>query len=238
MLGPLLFAAVVGYLLGSLPFGYLVAKAKGVNIFEHGSKSPGATNVGRVLGEKFGTWGKLLGRVVFVLDALKGAIAAGWPLAVKSTGTDFQFLMVSEVTDFIITSFDERYAIQQARVGLVAALLGHSFSCFTKFRGGKGVATAAGGLLVLMPWVLVIALAVWIVSFYASRYVSLASILAAVALPVAAFFFGQPPLLTGLAAVIGAFVILRHRANIVRLCNGTENKFVKKAEPPQPPPSA
>ncbi len=233
---PFIIVAIVGYLLGSLPVGYLVAKAKGVNIFEHGSKSPGATNVKRVLGEKFGPEGKLLGNAVFVIDAIKGGVAAGWP--------KWTFPMVAEWRSppspgFLDLSFDtDNDVLIISTVGLVAALLGHSFSCFTKFRGGKGVATTAGGFLVLMPVPLLISAAAWVMSFYASRYVSLASILAAVALPAAAFFLGQPPLLLGLASVIAAFVILRHRANIVRLLNGTENRFVKKSEPPQSPPSA
>jgi glycerol-3-phosphate acyltransferase PlsY len=227
MLLPLLTAAIVGYLLGSLPFGYLVAKAKGVNIFEVGSKNPGATNVRRVLGSG-------PGNLVFFLDALKGAAATGWPrfLSYKSTTIFLDTGQTVVITD------TAQYWHQLALTGLIAALLGHSFSCFTKFRGGKGVATTAGGFLVLMPWVLVIAVAVWWSIFNISRYVSLASILAALALPIAAFFLHSSPLLLGLAAVIAIFVILRHRANIVRLLNGTENRFVKKSEPPQPPPSA
>jgi glycerol-3-phosphate acyltransferase PlsY len=113
--------------------------------------------------------------------------------------------------------------------GLVAALIGHSFSCFTKFKGGKGVATASGGLIVLMPLPLLAALGVWLATFYSTRFVSLASILSAAALPIAAYFFKQPSLLIGLAAVIAVFVALRHRSNIVRLLNGTETKFVKKS---------
>ena len=225
MLIPLLIAAVVGYFLGSLPFGYFVARTKGINIFEHGSKSPGATNVKRVLGEKFGKSGKRLGNLVFFLDVLKGVVATGWPLWVMGRIT-----MNPEETYRTIN-------LPCAITGLIAALIGHSFSCFTKFKGGKGVATAAGGFLVLMPVPLLISLGVWIVTFYSSRYVSLASILAAVALPIAAFFFHQPPVLLGLAAVIAAFVVFRHRANITRLINGTENKFVKKSPPAQPPSS-
>ena len=211
MLPLILIAAVVGYLLGSLPFGYLVARAKGINIFEHGSKNPGATNVLRVLG-------KGPGYLVFFLDALKGAVAAGWPLVWRLNsyvlpkdihGNNFTYLMVT---------------------GLIAALIGHSFSCFLKFRGGKGVATAAGGFLVLLPYETLIAAAVWILVFYASRYVSLASILAAVALPTAAFFMSPFSLLHWLSVLIGFFVIVRHRANIVRLLNGTENKFGKRKE--------
>jgi glycerol-3-phosphate acyltransferase PlsY len=212
---PLLIAAVVGYLLGALPFGYFVARSKGINIFEHGSKNPGATNVKRVLGEKFGKNGKRLGNVVFFLDALKGAVATGWTMLAHCCKGAECTLTTEQLVWLQIT-------------GLIFALVGHSFSCFTKFKGGKGVATAAGGFMVLMPYAMLVSLLVWVITFYASRYVSLASIVAAIALPIAAFFFHQPPLLLGLAAVIATFVVLRHRANITRLMNGTENRFVKK----------
>jgi glycerol-3-phosphate acyltransferase PlsY len=106
--------------------------------------------------------------------------------------------------------------------------VGHSFSCYTGFRGGKGVATASGGLLVLMPIVIAISAVLWWGVFSFSRYVSLASILAALMLPFSAYFLGKPPILIGLGAAIALFVALRHRANVVRLLNGTENKFVKK----------
>jgi glycerol-3-phosphate acyltransferase PlsY len=116
--------------------------------------------------------------------------------------------------------------------GLIGALLGHSFSCFTKFRGGKGVATSVGGLVILMPVAIVVAAITWFGVFYTSRYVSLSSIASAVALVVAALTLRVPSLLLGLALVVAAFVILRHITNIKRLLNGTENKFVrKKAEP-------
>ncbi|MFT3869983.1 MAG: glycerol-3-phosphate 1-O-acyltransferase PlsY [Nibricoccus sp.] len=225
---PLLIAAVVGYILGALPFGYVVARAKGINIFEHGSKNPGATNVKRVLGEKFGPAGKRLGNLVFFLDALKGAVATGWPLV----WLWYVRTVIHESGNAVVAVSESRYFIL-AVTDLVAALLGHSFSCFTKFKGGKGVATAAGGFMVLMPFAMLISFGVWIATFYASRYVSLASILAAVALPIAAFFLHQPPLLLGLAVVIAAFVVIRHKANIQRLMNGTENRFVKKPTEPK-----
>ncbi len=223
MITPLLITAVIGYLLGSLPFGYLVAKSKGVNIFEVGSKSPGATNVRRVLGNGAGNF-------VFALDALKGAVAAGWPI--------WTFPLVAKMHSapppgFLDLSFDTYLDVSLvAVVGLIAALIGHSYSCFTQFRGGKGVATTAGGLLVLMPCVIAVGVSLWFIIFYASRYVSLASILAALALPVAAFFFGEPPLLLGLTVLIALFVIIRHRSNISRLLQGTENRFVKKPKTP------
>lgn len=199
-MSPLLIAAGSGYLLGALPFGYVIARAHGVNIFEVGSKNPGATNVLRVLG-------KGPGYLAFGLDAVKGIVATGWPL----------WLVAAD-------------SITLAQIaGLVAALIGHSFSCFTRFKGGKGVATVAGGFVVMAPWAVLIALAVWVLTFYSTRYVSLASILAAVALPVSSIFLHQPLPVIVMIAIIAGFVIFRHRANVVRLCQGTEHKFVKKA---------
>lgn len=210
MLIPILIAAAIGYLLGALPFGYLVARAHGINIFEHGSKNPGATNVRRVLGEKFGRSGARAGMLAFVCDTLKGALAAGWPL-------------------WLMESRTQALVPAMAIAGLVFALIGHSFSCFTRFKGGKGVATSAGGLFVLLPVPAVIALVVWVLLFEISRYVSLASIIAAIVLPAAAWLIpGNSNAFAVLATVIGAFVIIRHRSNIGRLLNGTENKFVKK----------
>ncbi len=205
----LILVALAGYFLGALPFGYLVAKSRGVNIFEVGSKNPGATNVLRVLG-------KGPGYTVFALDALKGALATGWfPLLAflgwGPSNSDSDTLLYAQI------------------LGLVSSLLGHSFSCFTRFKGGKGVATAAGGFLVLMFVATLIGFVVWGLAFYFFRYVSLASLLAAFALPLSAFFLGLPKLIVLIASLIAVIVILRHRANIGRLLNGTENKFVKKS---------
>ena len=209
MLTTLLIVGLVGYLLGAIPFGYLVARAHKVNIFAVGSKSPGATNVRRVLG-------KGPGNLVFSLDALKGAVAAS-PWA----GSMLQALPRGS---------GENWFLQLQVLGLVMALVGHSFSCFTHFKGGKGVATGAGGLLVLMPTVVLIAVATWILVFYSAGYVSLASIVSVLILPVAAFFLHQPPLLIGLAGLVTVFVIVRHRANIGRLLAGAENRFGQKQE--------
>jgi len=226
MLIPLTIAAILGYLLGAIPFGWLVARAHGINIFEHGSKSPGATNVKRVLGKR-------AGNTVFVLDAVKGALAAGWPLLVERVGVAHMAnsrQAVGWAYKFLDTTLlDPATVVPAAVTGLLFAVLGHSFSCFTRFKGGKGVATSAGGFIVLMPIVTLIALAVWLVTFYGARYVSLASIVAAIAMPIAAFFLKEPKLVIILAAVIGAFVIILHRANIKRLLNGTESRFAKKS---------
>ncbi len=210
MLTPLLIALAIGYLLGSLPFGYLVARSKGVNIFEVGSKNPGATNVRRVLGSG-------PGNLVFFLDALKGAIATGWPQALVWLDVPACNCGADQIRGMAVA-------------GLVGALLGHSFSCFTKFRGGKGVATATGGLLVLMPVAVLIGAVVWAATFFSTRYVSLASILASIAMPLAAFFLHEPRVLLGLTILIALLVVVRHRSNIQRLMAGTESKFVKKTE--------
>lgn len=230
MLIPLIIAAVLGYLFGATPFGWLVARAHGINIFEHGSKNPGATNVKRVLGKK-------AGNTVFALDALKGALAAGWPKlaalfaahrSLGATGMPDNWAVYTKVFILDVKVLTPAAVIPAAVVGLIAAVIGHSFSCFTRFKGGKGVATSGGGFVVIMPVVTLIALAAWLVTFYATRYVSLASIAAAIAIPVGAIALHEPRPVQIMAVLIGCFVIVLHRANIVRLMKGTENKFVKK----------
>lgn len=197
----ILVTAFAGYLLGALPFGYLVAKSHGVDIFKAGSGNPGATNVKRVLGAK-------AGNTVLVLDMLKGAAATAWPLL-----------------PFVET--EHKFVLQL--IGVVAAVIGHAFSCFTRFKGGKSVATAAGGLFVLIPGACLIGGATWVVVFYAFRYVSLASILAAVAVIAASWLLHYHTAVAAIATVLATFVILRHHENIRRLLNGTENRFVKKS---------
>jgi acyl phosphate:glycerol-3-phosphate acyltransferase len=205
---PLAIAAAAGYILGSLPFGYLVARSKGVDIFSVGSRSSGSTNVRRVLGSG-------PGNAVLALDILKGSVAAGWPLLVAWG---------------VVQAVGHDRAL--GYVGLAFALVGHSFSCFTKFRGGKGVATAAGGLLVLMPYVALSSAALWIILFYASRFVSLASIVAALSLPGFALLYRQGTIALWVSSVVALFVVVRHRANIRRLIDGTEKRFEKKKDVP------
>lgn len=206
---PLLIVVIaIGYLLGALPFGFLVARAKGVNIFEVGSKNPGATNVRRVLGAG-------PGNLVLILDALKGALASGWPLVYASLrpGT-------APGSDEILTI-----------AGVVSAILGHSFSCFTGFRGGKSVATGAGGFFVVFPYGMLIALGLFLATLGLSRFVSLSSMLGAVSLPVSAIVFHRSTMLVSVTAVIALFVILRHRTNLSRLIAGTESKVGRKPAP-------
>lgn len=214
-----LFVGLIGYLLGALPFGYLVARAKGVNIFEVGSKNPGATNVRRVLGRG-------PGNLVFALDACKGALAASWALLSRSAVS-----VTYDMEEWGLTAAgriaDDDW-INLGLAGLAGAMLGHSYSCFTKFRGGKGVATGAGGICVIIPISALVGGVVWLLAFYSTRYVSLASILAAVSLPVTVWLRGRPVPLVVVAALIALFVVIRHRDNIRRLAQGTENRFSRK----------
>jgi len=196
-----LAAAGAGYVLGSLPFGYLVAKANGVDIFSVGSRSPGATNVKRSVGSK-------AGNLVFVLDLVKGLLATGWPSIAYSNG---------------------EYGYAYSLIGLIAAVIGHSFSCFTGFRGGKGVATMLGGVVALMPWAALIGVAVWLALFYSTRYVSVASIALAISLPISNIFIGTPKVLFWVSVVLAVVVVVRHKSNISRLMRGEENRFEKKS---------
>jgi glycerol-3-phosphate acyltransferase PlsY len=206
--------ALLGYLIGSVNFAVLVAKKHGVDILKEGSGNPGATNVKRVLG-------KGPGNLVFALDVLKGFIGAGLPyLLLRINPNDF---LIKEIFFVVCVA------------GFVGTLLGHCFSCFLKFKGGKGVASTIGGLLVLLPVPILIGATLWGLVFLLSRYVSLASIILGVSLPLSCWLlphftslkFGQSEF--WFAAAIAAFNIWTHRSNIGRLLSGTESRFIKKA---------
>ena len=203
--------ALLGYLIGSVNFAVLVAKKHGVDILKEGSGNPGATNVKRVLG-------KGPGNLVFALDALKGFVGAGLPTLVG-------YVIATQGIDFII----QGDAFIHGVAGFVGTLLGHCFSCFLKFKGGKGVASTIGGLLVLLPIPILIGAAIWGLVFTLSRYVSLASIALGVSLPLSCFFLKHGQSQFWFAAAIAAFNVWTHRSNIGRLLAGTENRFVKQA---------
>lgn len=207
----LISALLVGYVLGSISWASIIARRHGVDILTEGSGNPGATNVKRVIGKK-------AGNLCFTLDALKGVFAAGWPM--------LPFLGAT-------------YPVSAALAGLVGALVGHSLSMFINFKGGKGVAVTMGGLLVVMPYALLIGVVVWLGLFYASRYVSLASIGFGISLPISAaiFHLSDSPERFWFAVLVAVAIVVRHRANISRLVQGKENRFTRrpvnysKAEP-------
>ena len=194
---------LIAYVLGSIPNALWVGKTfKNIDVREHGSKSTGSTNAARVLGPKLGIF-------TLILDILKGAlptylgIVLGADLLTRMTGID--------KLDIIV-------------IGM-AAILGHTFSLFLKFKGGKAVATTLGVFLVLVPYAILILLVVFFVIFGLTKYVSLASIVSAVALPITVYFTTRHIPLTILGIIIGLLVIIRHKENIKRLINGTESKL-------------
>jgi glycerol-3-phosphate acyltransferase PlsY len=202
----------VAYCLGSIPFGLLVGLSRGVDPRTQGSGNIGATNLGRILGGRFFA-------LVFSLDLLKGllpVLVAGWLLGWKATSVANCLLWMG--------------------VG-VAAILGHLFSLFLKFKGGKGVATSTGVALGLYPYYTIpalIAAAVFLLAFKAWRYVSLASMVGALAFALAYIVLGvalgwpilssQLPLLIFVLAIC-CMIIWKHRSNLARLAARTENRF-------------
>jgi len=202
--------ALGAYLIGSIPSGYVVGRINGVDLRKEGSGNIGATNALRVLGKK---WGYL----VFAADIFKGWLSVTLAYA-----------------------FAERFAPDQAVVaGILAALfsvLGHNFPVWLGFKGGKGIATSAGIMLALFPiWVFLFALVVWLALFYGTRYVSVASIFAAISLSVSSTilaFFGKCDwLLVPVAIAMSILAVWRHKSNIERLLAGKEKKFEKKGSP-------
>jgi len=189
-----LLALVSAYLIGAIPFGYLIVKWKtGADVRASGSGNIGATNVLR-------TTGRAAGIVTLLLDIAKGFVAV-W-LAGNLTGGSIHWMSAAAL----------------------AVMAGHAFPIFLKFQGGKAVASFIGAYLYLAPVPLLAVLIVWAGTVLYTRYVSLGSILAAGTFPLAVWLFMQPPLsLVGAAIVSGAFIIYRHRANIARIRAGTEH---------------
>jgi glycerol-3-phosphate acyltransferase PlsY len=197
---------LLGNILGACTNGLIVSKARGIDMRKHGSGNIGATNVLRVVGKE---WGYL----VFALDALKGLLAV-------------------RVAIWIAASISSS-AVSPELIGIVAGvacILGHAFPIWLKFRGGKGVATSAGVLLGLMPIAVVSVFLVWLLLFKTTRYVSVASIGAAIALPIFVTLYLRFKMLTGasllpFSILIAAVVIWRHRSNMQRLFQGKEQRF-------------
>ena len=196
---------ILSYLLGSIPTGFLVARARGVDIRTAGSGNIGTTNVFRVLGRPAGS-------IVMLVDVLKGVLgSAVVPLAVLAVaGAGAAHRETLEV------------------IGGSAAVLGHNYTCWLNFKGGKGVATTGGVLLGLVPLAFGVALLVWLVTLVVTRFVSLASIAAAVSLPIAVSLAGGSKVLTIIAAALGMLAIGKHRSNLQRLLNGTEPRVGRR----------
>ncbi len=201
---------LIAYLCGSIPFGFLIGKLKGIDIRQHGSGNIGATNVTRVIGRGWG-------RTCFVLDLVKGFL----PVMAACCLTKYGY--VSDNLKILPC------------IAALATVCGHIWPVWLKFMGGKGVSTAAGAILALSPVALPAAGVVWVIVFFASRYVSLASISAAATLPIFCWGFGkygigpEPSLPEQyLLILIAAIAILKHTSNIKRLLQGTENRFSKK----------
>jgi glycerol-3-phosphate acyltransferase PlsY len=201
-------SSLAGYVLGSIPAGYLAGRLAGVDIRAHGSGNIGATNVLRVLGKKYGY-------TVFLFDFMKG----------------FGAVLLAE---FIRRQCNSNGALEVCGIsGGVAAVAGHSYPVWLGFKGGKGVATSLGVLTSLIPIAALIMIAVWGFTFLMTRYVSVASVSAAAALPVATAWLLYRGTLASTALLyfaigIAVFVIWRHRSNIIRLWQGTEPRFQRK----------
>lgn len=217
---------LAAYLIGSIPFGVLIARSKGIDIRQHGSKNIGATNVGRVLGKKFGM-------VCFVLDCVKGAAPVFAAGAINQT----------------LAKHADALSPQQMWLWMAvaaAAVLGHMYSIYLGFAGGKGVATGFGaiaGMYSLLTWPALAAIVVWYLVLRTTKYVSLASMFAALSLPASFLLsiipqhamdqpFAQtwqhimhahPPLIGTLA--IALLVVWKHRTNLARIRRGEEPKI-------------
>lgn len=193
----LLVVAIVAYIIGSIPTGYLIVKAKtGQDIRTVGSGSTGATNVKRVLGKNYFF-------LVMLLDALKGALPVVLAKLFATVGVSLGLAPV---------------------IAAIAVIIGHSKSIFLQFKGGKSVASGVGTILAL-NWVVGIVIAlVWGVITYTTKYVSVGSIIALVVSPFVMYFLGAPIAYVAYCALGAIYIVYLHRENIKRLINGNENK--------------
>jgi len=197
------------YLLGSIPFGYVAGKIRGIDIRKIGSGNIGATNVVRVLGKRYGY-------SVFFLDFLKGFGAVKISMSIA---TDARPEWASP----------EIFGIFAA----IASVIGHSFPVWLKFRGGKGVATSAGALFGLIPLAALIGVVIWVLIFWFTRYVSVASVVAAATLPLVILIMTRLNQIHGNSLFysslgLAAVVMWRHRSNFSRLMHGSEPRFTRK----------
>ncbi len=203
---------IISYLIGGIPFGYLIAVIKGIDIRTQGSGNIGATNVGRVLGKKYGL-------IIFILDLLKG------------------FLVVLLVPAAVSSAVNIPTTTGNLLVVLCGfcAVLGHAFPVYLKFKGGKAVATSFGVFIWLVPISIAIAFGVWLLTVIVMRYVSLGSMVGSMALVVAVVVvvdspFGDNVYLTAMSVAVAILIIARHTSNIQRIIAGTEKKVFSKQD--------
>ncbi len=199
------------YLLGSTIFGFVLAKTiKGVDIREHGSMNVGATNTWRVAGKWFGI-------AAFLLDVMKGF---------------FPVFIVSCVYERVVMVPDD-HAVTKGTLVMVcgiAAILGHIFPVYLKFKGGKAAATSCGVFMFMAPQALAVAIVAWVVISFVSKYVSLGTMIASIAFAASVIFisddpFGQGICLSIFSIVMSVIIIILHRSNIGRIIKGTENRI-------------
>jgi glycerol-3-phosphate acyltransferase PlsY len=233
---------ILAFLLGSIPFGLIIAKAKGVDIRRHGSGNIGATNVFRIVGKKYGL-------SCLFLDVLKGFIPVVLAVnLVRFAGREPQFHLGALDSLALVLPASQQLKVQIVHViSALAAVLGHNYSPWVGFKGGKGIATSAGVLIALMPAAAVLLVIVFGITLVLSRYVAVASMVAAASLPVlthlGARFHKAPDGISLWQAgtwnkplffftlLISILAIWKHRTNIRRLRDGTESRFVWGGKP-------
>ena len=228
-----LLPPLIAFLAGSIPFGLFIAKAKGVNIREHGSGNIGATNVLRVIGKPYGI-------ACLILDFLKGFLPTLLAASVYLIAGKTPQLSIEGLQHFG-TTFPLADAWQAQTLIIVtglAAILGHNYSPWIGFKGGKGIATSGGVLVALMPVAVLLLIVIWLLLFFGTRYVSIASIGTALSVPFLTIYgsyrhgyladgsWNKPLFIFSI--VIALMATWRHRSNLIALKDGTEHKFTKK----------
>jgi acyl phosphate:glycerol-3-phosphate acyltransferase len=213
-----LIVGIISFLLGSIPFGYLLVRIfRGQDVRKTGSGNIGATNVAR-------TGSKGLAIATLLFDALKGYVAVAFAEWIP----DHIAIRISSQTHASLSVIDPRLMYQLAAFAALCAILGHMFTPWLRFQGGKGVATAVGAFAAIAPRAVLVSLAVFIIVVAIARYVSLGSILGTVAFPVACWWLVpamRNPVVISLVGIASLLIIVRHRSNIQRLVAGTESRL-------------
>lgn len=226
------------FLLGSIPFGLIIARMKGIDIRAHGSGNIGATNVLRIVGRQYGI-------ACLFLDLLKGLIPTLLGISLicfvdasgELNGNPMAIAALEPHAHVFSAAAQWKAQALQVLTGLLA-ILGHNYSPWVGFKGGKGIATSAGVLIALMPFAVILLVVVWLATFFLSRYVSLASIVAAAAITPLMLYGSwhhqklqdgtwNKPLFV-FTLLISFLAIWKHRTNIQRLRDGTEHRFERK----------